>query len=197
MYQADMARKADCAGFVGARDDFLRTLNMEVTIRRATVDDLQRAEELTLRTSQLNTTGRTYSHAQLADLLATPDHRVLVVSLMDRYGSSGTVGLVVLEAIEDGWLIRLLIMSCRVMNRGIGGIVVSRLLASMKAQGLRIQADFVPTDRNRLIYMTYRFHGFRECSSGGDGDAIRLKHHLTTLRPIPSYARVIAPDLPV
>ncbi|MEM7669276.1 MAG: HAD-IIIC family phosphatase [Pseudomonadota bacterium] len=197
MYQADLARDADLAQFDGPRDEFLKKLEMEVGIRRAGPDDLLRAEELTFRTSQLNTTGRIFSAIELADLLASSLNKLFVVSLTDRYGSSGTVGLVLLEAIEGGWLIRLLIMSCRVMNRGIGGIVLNRILESMKAQGCRIQADFVPTERNRLIYMTYRFHGFRECREPGPDGAIRLEHDLKAVQTAPRHVRVTAPGLPV
>jgi FkbH-like protein len=197
MYQADLTRDADMAAFAGPNDAFVKSLCMEIAIRRAGPEHLLRAEELTFRTSQLNTTGRTYCAAELAELTASPDHRVFVVSLTDRYGPSGTIGLVLLEAIERGWLIRLLIMSCRVMNRGVGGIVLNRILASMKAQGFRLQADFVPTERNRQIYMTYRFHGFRECQEPAPDGTIRLEHDLMVVPKAPQHVRLSAPDLPV
>jgi len=199
MYQSDLAQQTDLDSFDGTRNDFLRSLNMTVTIRQAAQHDLQRAEELTLRTSQLNTTGRTFSYDQLCAMIESPAHQVLVVGLEDRYGSSGIVGLVVLDRTEKGWLIELLIMSCRVMNRGIGGIVLKRLLRSVKAQGLEIQADYVPTDRNRQIYLTYRLHGFEEVNghSSPQSAAIRLVHHHSDIPAIPDHVRIVAPDLPV
>ena len=46
-----------------------------------------RAEELTIRTNQLNTTGRTFSHVELEQLLHSRHHLLLVAELKDRYES--------------------------------------------------------------------------------------------------------------
>ena len=185
MYQADLRRRRDEAGFAGARDEFLATLGMVLTIRPATSEDLQRAEELTLRTNQLNTTGRTYSPDRLEALIRSPDHLLLVAELEDRYGPSGTIGLALVELDSEAWLVRLLVMSCRVVGRGIGGFMISHILQSAKRRGVRLLAEFVPTDRNRMMYVTYRFSGFFEAGEA-DG-AILLEHGLDGIRPIPPY----------
>ena len=61
MYLSDMQRQRAESVFGGASEEFLRQLGMIFTIKRAQEEDLQRAEELTIRTNQLNTTGYTYS----------------------------------------------------------------------------------------------------------------------------------------
>ena len=50
---------------------------------------------------------------------------------------------------------------------------------------MRLLAEFVPTDRNRMMYVTYRFSGFFEAGEA-DG-AILLEHGLDRIRPIPPY----------
>ncbi|MEK8173922.1 hypothetical protein NKH77_48315 [Streptomyces sp. M19] len=45
---------------------------MRFTISRAREEDLRRAEELTVRTNQLNTTGYTYSYEELDALRRSP-----------------------------------------------------------------------------------------------------------------------------
>ncbi len=65
MYKNDIERNKIEESFVGSKEDFLRTLCMKLTISEATENDLQRAEELTVRTNQLNTTGYTYSYDEL------------------------------------------------------------------------------------------------------------------------------------
>ena len=51
------ARSTAESDFTGNNEQFLANLNMVFTIKSAQEEDLQRAEELTVRTNQLNTTG--------------------------------------------------------------------------------------------------------------------------------------------
>lgn len=188
MYQADLRRKQLEAEFPGAREDFLETLGMCLTIRDAGAGDLHRAAELTLRTSQLNTTGRFYSHEELTVLRDSPDHLLLAAELDDVYGTSGIIGLALIERQPDSWLIKLLITSCRVISRGIGGIMITWLLRAAQRRGVRLRGEFVPNDRNRLMYLTYRFQGFDDVATVGD--TILLEHDLANIRPFPRYVTV-------
>lgn len=188
MYQADLARKQAEHDFGGTRSEFLQTLDMRVTIRSASETDLLRIEELTNRTNQLNTTGRPYSHEELRALLASDHHRLLVVDLQDRYGSSGTVGLALIGTNRGSWLIKLLIMSCRVISRGIGSLLLSYILSVARDSGVSLQAEFVDSGRNRMMYITYKFAGFREATTVGDSKLLR--HDLQVINPFPPYVTI-------
>ncbi|TXK38999.1 HAD family hydrolase [Nonomuraea sp. C10] len=188
MCQADIQRNRAQNESPGSREKFLETLGMRMTIRPAGELDLRRAEELTLRTSQLNTTGRHYAYEELNDLKDSPDHLLLVAELEDRYGSSGTIGLALVERGPDAWLVKLLVMSCRVITRGVGGIMLSHIVRSARRQGVRLRADFVANERNRMMYLTYRFHGFREVAASGD--VVLLDHDPGVVRPFPHYVEV-------
>lgn len=188
MYVADLERKTAEGGFDGTRDSFLATLAMRMTIRRASVDDLERAEELTVRTNQLNTTGRSYSHGELATLIESPDHMVLVAQLDDRYGSSGTIGLALVDLGPESWTIRLLIMSCRVVSRGIGTVLLGHLMRRARYNGVRLRAAFVPTDRNRQMLVTFKFAGFRKIAE--DVEGLLLEHDLASVPATPAYVEI-------
>ncbi|WP_245982603.1 HAD-IIIC family phosphatase [Trinickia fusca] len=190
MYRTDIARTEAEKHFTGTRDAFLITLGMRMTIRPAREGDLRRAEELTLRTNQLNTTGLTYSYQELEDLSRSPDHLLLVATLEDRYGSSGTIGLALVETGATAWTIRLLIMSCRVITRGVGTVLLGHLLRRAADAGVRLQAAFVHTDRNRQMYIAYKFAGFVEVSE--DTGGVLLEHGLKQIHPLPAYVQVIS-----
>jgi FkbH-like protein len=192
MYRADIDRAAAETRFEGSRDAFLATLGTRMTVRRARAEDLDRAEELTVRTNQLNTSGRTYSHAELAQLARSPDHLLLVAELEDRYGSSGIVGLTLVEATPDRWTIRLFIMSCRVMTRGVGTVLLGHLLRRARRRCVRLLADFVPTDRNRQMLVTYKFAGFRQ--SGEVEGGILLEHMLERIPALPGYVALVSEE---
>lgn len=190
MYRSDIERTEASNQFGGTRDAFLATLAMRMSIASAVDGDLMRAEELTLRTNQLNTTGLTYSYDELEHLARSSDHLLLVAKLDDRYGSSGTIGMALLETGTTTWTIRLLIMSCRVVSRGVGTVLLGYVLRRAAEAGVRLRAAFRHTDRNRQMYMTYKFAGFRDVSEGPEG--IMLEHDLQRIHPLPAYVEVVS-----
>jgi FkbH-like protein len=191
MCRADISRDRSRSAFPGTSEEFLATLGMCLTIRSASERDLERAEELTLRTNQLNTTGRPYSYKELRRLVHSSDHLLLVAELEDRYGPSGTIGLGLVEQRSDVWQLELLLISCRVLTRGVGGIMLSYILQSAKRNEVRLRADFVPNDRNRMMYVTYKFNGFYEVDE--QDYHIVLEHDLIYIRPFPHYVTVRSP----
>ena len=161
MYQSDAVRDEVEQEFVGTNEEFLATLDMTFTISRARREDLQRAEELTVRTNQLNSTGRTYSYEELDELRESPDHLLLVASLTDRFGSYGKIGLALVEKGRPAWHLRMMLMSCRVMSRGVGMVLLNHVMWLAKADGATLRADFVETGRNRMMHVTYAFAGLQ------------------------------------
>ncbi|PZG47437.1 hypothetical protein C1I98_13520 [Spongiactinospora gelatinilytica] len=191
MYQADQHRKTAEADFEGAQEAFLRSLDMRFTIKEAVRDDLQRAEELTLRTNQLNTTGYTYSYAELESFLDSDRHLLLTAALEDRYGPYGTIGLALIEKSGTDWTIKLLLMSCRVMSRGVGTILINHIKRLARDAGARLLGEFVQTGRNRQMLITYKFNRFTEAERRGD--LVLFQADLEAIPPDPDHVQVIIP----
>lgn len=199
MYQAGFERDRDREQYKGADEDFLRSLDLEMRIGRATEDEITRVEELTLRTSQMNATGVHYSDAALRALLPDPTHEVLVVSMADRFGPHGAVGVILVERTPLAWRIKLLATSCRVVSFGAGSVLLRWLTDAAARAGVHLVADFRATDRNRMMAVAYRFAGFgsAECDclapiSPPEGTECL---HLEPVRhDPPTTMRVIAPE---
>lgn len=185
MYQASAVRDTIERDFTGTSDEFLATLQMRLRISEVGEDDLQRAEELTIRTNQLNSTGRALSYEELDALRGSPDHLLLVASLDDKFGSYGKIGLVVADKGQPDWRLRLLLMSCRVVSRGVGTVLLNHVMRLAAAEGAGLVADFVPTGRNRMMFVTYMFAGFHEV--GKDGEVVLLRAPLDRIQPVPAY----------
>jgi FkbH-like protein len=188
-YRSDIVRNRAEESYAGPKEAFLASLGMVLTIFPAGEDDLQRAEELTVRTNQLNATGVTYSYDELNAFRQSDEYDLLMARLEDRYGTYGHIGLALLERRPEAWRIKLLLMSCRVMSRGVGSVMLTHIMHRAAARNVRLQADFVPTDRNRLMLVTYRFAGFHE--AGRTGDALILENALDNVPPLPDYMRLI------
>jgi methoxymalonate biosynthesis protein len=203
MYQAGFRRSAAQADFTGSGEDFLRSLDLRMTVARADEADLARVEELTLRTSQMNATGVHYSHETLRQLCADPQHDVLIAALQDRYGPHGAIGIMLLERHPGVWHLKLLATSCRVVSLGAGTAIISWLTDQAAQAGVHMLADFRPTPRNRMMEIAYRFSGFTEetcaCTASvtATGDVERPQRlHLTPVRqPPPAAIDVTAPEL--
>ena len=189
IYQSDIKRKKLEEKFEGPGDEFLSTLDMEFTISEATEDDLQRAEELTMRTHQLNTTGYTYSYDELNFFRQSSDYKLLISGLDDKYGTYGKIGVTLIKTEKDAWYIKLLLMSCRVMARGVGNVLINYLMQEAKKQGVRLCAELIPTDRNRMMYMTYKFANFKEKEK--NGDLIIFENDLSIIQKLPNYIKLV------
>lgn len=185
MYLSEMKRKVAEEDFRGPAEEFLATLDMTLRIAPAGRQDLARIDELTRRTNQLNSTGYTYSREDLARLCDSPAHQLWLADLSDRFGPYGKIGLAMLECGAEAWTIKLLLTSCRVMSRGVGSILINHLKHRAASARVRLMAEFLPTDRNRMMYVAYRMSGFREME--GEGEIRVLEADLSVLPPFPDY----------
>jgi FkbH-like protein len=188
LYLAESRRAKVAETFVGPKEQFLCDLGLRFEIAHARTPDLRRAEELTVRTHQLNTTGHTYSYDQLDVLCRSDDHLVLVARLADRFGDYGTIGLAVVEKRTDAWEIRLLLFSCRVTSRGVVVVLINHLKRLARGAGVRLQADMKPTVRNRVMYLSFIMNGFELIAEGPHG--MRLEADLGDIPEDPSYVAV-------
>ncbi|AFZ17609.1 HAD-IIIC family phosphatase [Allocoleopsis franciscana] len=188
MYLSDIKRQKVESEFVGPQEEFLATLNMHFTISSAQEEDLQRAEELTVRTNQLNTTGYTYSYDELNQFRQSNQHKLLIASLEDKYGSYGKIGLALVECQESLWTIKLLLMSCRVMSRGVGTVMLNYIIKLAKENKVRLCAEFVSNNRNRMMYISYKFAGFKEIEKRGE--LVVMENELTRIQLWPEYMKV-------
>lgn len=203
MYQAGFQRDAERATFTGPDEEFLRSLELVMRIERATEADLSRVEELTVRTSQMNATGVHYCATTLRGLLADPRHEVLVVTLADRFGPHGAVGIVLLEKYPGLWHLKLLATSCRVVSFGAGNTILNWLINQACLARAHVVADFRGTDRNRIMEIAYRFAGFSQqpcdcqarISQRSDLDGVQRLHLEPTERRKSATIRIFAPQL--
>lgn len=189
MYLEDIKRREDEESFTRTNEEFLITLGMNFFISEATENCLKRVEELTVRTNQLNSTGRIYSYDELNYYRTSPNHKLYVCELSDKYGSYGKIGIALVEIMKKHWRIKLLIMSCRVISRGVGKILLTHIMQQAKLCNKRLLADFKNTERNKLMYVSFRFANFKKIASEEDGFII-LENDLAIIPKFPQYISV-------
>jgi FkbH-like protein len=173
MYRVEAARRDAETQHKGPSAEFLASLDLQMTVREATAENLARAHELTVRTHQLNTTGWTADMDELRRLCESPAHEVLVADLTDRFGPYGTIGLALSTVTPSESVMKLLLMSCRVMSRGVGTVLLDHVVGRALAAGRQPMAEFVRTDVNRSMLVTLRFGGFEVAEHTGDRMLLR------------------------
>ncbi len=189
MYQQDIARAAEEEKYPENNIGFLRSLDMQLLITAADETDLARAEELTVRTNQLNATGKIYSYSELEELMNNPDWRLLLCELKDNFGSYGKIGLILLSVGKTALHIEMMLFSCRVMSRGIGSMMLHYLNQKAVEKQLSLTASFKDTGRNRMMYMTYKMAGFVDAGKT-DGDSSLLHYQPEFSSGLPPYITI-------
>lgn len=80
-------------------------------------------------------------------------------------------------------------MSCRVMSRGVGTIMMNHILMLASAVGARLRAEFRSNGKNRMMLVTYKFGGFKEVEKAGD--LIVFEHDLERIQPHPEWVNLV------
>ena len=186
MYLEDIERKREELAYKGPKRDFLASLGIRFIISPAKEEDLRRAEELTIRTNQLNTTGKTYSYDELQKFVSSQKHKLLICEMNDKYGSYGKIGLALIETTREFWYLRLFLMSCRVMSYGVGTVLLLYIMQEAKKAEKRLRVDFQLTGRNRIMYITLKFAKFKEIADDQEG-CLLLENDLLKTQKLPSY----------
>jgi len=128
--------------------DFLDRCAIEIDFVDLGDDGLERAAQLTARTTQFNLAGAVHSVPQLRALLAGSG-RGWLVRVRDRFGDYGVVGLVVAERHDDAVELPVFLLSCRVLNRRVEQEVLRFVASHAETIGAsRILLPVRPTARN-------------------------------------------------
>ncbi len=201
MYAARRRRQAAEQAFGGSREEFLATAGTQVTIAAATVADAPRLHELAARTRQFNSAGQAAAEPEFVALITAPDTDVATVRLRDAFGDDGIVGACVTSHDRDGtWTVRLLMMSCRAMGRGVIGALLAWVTrAAARAGAPEVAVRCVLTERNVPLRLALTGAGFRAgpAAAPDDGGGAGAVFRRGTGAPLPALpAWVRAPGEP-
>jgi len=131
--------------------DFVKGLELRVEIAAATEDQLERVSQLTFRTNQFNFTTIRRSESEIKNLLKRGDANCMVVSVADRFGDYGLVGALIYETGHDRFRVDTLLLSCRVLGRGVEHALVARLGKWAIKDGKEfVEFTYSPTEKNVL-----------------------------------------------
>lgn len=128
------------------------SLETKILCQKAEVSQCARLAELSTRTHQFNLSGQQYTKEELEALLTAPNCLVLSLSVSDKYGDMGIVGMAVVqqETIEA------FMLSCRVFDRDLELVLLQKIQDCI---GTRLNGIYRRTEKNQRYAYFYPNHG--------------------------------------
>ncbi|MBO7083083.1 MAG: HAD-IIIC family phosphatase [Bacteroidales bacterium] len=128
-------------------NDFLKSLDMHLTVEAANEYNIPRIAQMTQKTNQFNLTTRRYTDSEVKSMLEK-GWKVYCLSVADRFGDSGITGCAIIKGNEmDTFL-----LSCRILGKGIETAFLKKVLQMLRKEGVsEMNATYIPTAKNAQV----------------------------------------------
>lgn len=136
-------------------EDYLKSLEIEISIVKDDLVHLSRIAQLTQKTNQFNLTAIRYTETQIENFMTSLGSVVLGTFVKDKFGDSGLTGICILKRDEmDETLMHIdsLLMSCRVIGRNIETKLFGYIVDHAKELGVNtLRSTYRKTKKNKQV----------------------------------------------
>ena len=140
--------------------DFLKSLKLEAKLISLDKSNLPRAIQLIQKTNQFNLRTVRYNEKELLELIKSKN-LVYLVSLKDKYGDHGIVGIFILRILAQGVFIDNIAISCRVLGRNLETWILDQIKRITSRNKLKvILGEFIKSEKNVLVENFYKKFNF-------------------------------------
>jgi FkbH-like protein len=164
-------------------EEFLASLELATEVGAPEGSELARVAQLTQRTNQFNSSLKRRTLDEVKALSSDAD--VLVLKVRDRFGDYGLTGVAIMQpgSPVGVWEIDTLLMSCRVLGRGVEDAFLHAMAETAIRRGARsLRAHFTAGPRNGQVREFFARHNFEESEQNGWeiplGEALPLPAHV-------------------
>jgi len=134
------------------REVFLSSLELKAAIRPVTDATIQRVAQMLVKTNQFNLTTKRHSIAKVKKMLDNNENILLTLSLSDKFGDQGIVGLCIALKTNKNkgeMVIDTFLMSCRALGRGAEDALWSALLIYLNKRKCKVlRASYISSKKN-------------------------------------------------
>ena len=153
LYLEQKSREKEKSKFTSV-EEYNVSLMTNAVVERSKEEDCPRLAELSSRTHQFNLSARSYTEDQLNKMLASPEYDIFSLSVDDKYGRMGIVGMAILKK----GVIESFMISCRAFDRGLEFILIDKLKEFSEPPLLGV---YVKTDKNQRYASFYADNGVK------------------------------------
>lgn len=167
-YKQNAARAQAQASFADF-DSFLESLNLQIVVEPANEFNIPRIAQMTQKTNQFNLTTRRYADSDLRGFIEA-GWKIWCISVADKFGDNGITGAIIVT--NEGEIDSLL-LSCRILGKGIEIAFVKTILSLLVNEGIeKVTAKYLPTAKNAQVKDFYEKVGFTCTLVNADGSKL-------------------------
>ena len=131
------------------RGAFLKSLGIELTVRENDPSSVARLAQLTEKTNQFNIKKHPLSEKEIVSYMKSENHAVFHARAIDQFGDQGIIAFALVRKDAAMWHIESLLMSCRVIGRGIEDAFVAAIAKRAAEEGVHdIDIVFEHSEKN-------------------------------------------------
>ena len=164
------AQRAKAQASFSDYGEYLDSLEMTATIKDFEPLYIQRIAQLTNKSNQFNLTTLRCSEDDIRAMAENPAWLCRCGKLVDKFGDNGIVTVTAGEQEGETLHLRLWLMSCRVLKRGMEDAMMDIMVANAAARGVKtIRGYYYPTVKNAMVRDFYASFGFEKVEETEDG----------------------------
>jgi FkbH-like protein len=172
MYHAK-AEAVRAAATYADYNEYLDSLEMKAYIDEFKPMFTSRIAQLTNKSNQFNLTTLRCTQEDITAMQESPDYVCLCARLTDRFADNGLVTVVAANQSGDTLHVKLWLMSCRVLKRGVEDTMMNVLVEQAQSRNVsRIVGYYYPTAKNGMVKEFYGQMGFEKVSEDADGNTM-------------------------
>lgn len=144
-------------------EDFLKSLEMTIEIKEATLFDTERIVQLGQRTNQFNINRVRYTDNDIIRFINDQNSTVYAVTYHDKFFDYGIVGTMIVRKEPDGFKLLSFCLSCKVLKRRVETAMLKQCIRLTKSNGFKLlRAHHIVYNENRLACEFITTSGFRK-----------------------------------
>ncbi len=171
MYHAKAEANKAVAAFADY-GEYLDSLQMSAVVEDFKPIYIQRIAQLTNKSNQFNLTTLRCSEENIKEMQESEDHICLCGRLTDKFADNGLVTVVIGQVQGKELHMKLWLMSCRVLKRGLEDVMMNAVIEKARHQGIEaVIGHYYPTAKNAMVKNFYQDMGFSKVVENADGSS--------------------------
>lgn len=144
-------------------EDFLRSINTKVLIKKPEKAEFERILQLTNKTNQFNLTTKRLTQAEFLQFQSDPIKDIFIAYVSDAFSEYGLTSVMYVEyhgtnVHIDNWL-----MSCRIFSKTVEHAMFKHIASQLLSQGLEtFSTTFTLSDKNARFQTLWSDLGFKQ-----------------------------------
>jgi FkbH-like protein len=150
-------------------EEYLKSLEMELTIYEASNFTIPRIAQMTQKTNQFNLTTIRYTEDDIKNKIKKGDF-IHCLSVKDKFGDNGIAVLSIIQIENNIAFIDSFLLSCRILGRNIEGVYLNYIINLLIDKNIsEVRSHYVPSNKNKQTKDFYEKMNFNLVETKPDG----------------------------